>query len=192
MEETPRYPDLVLDVSALTKRKRTQIDLCPDSAQTSALMQDLKLNGLRKVSLKGQLTPTGKHDFLLVTELGATAVQPCTITLEPVTTRIETEITRRFVADMPERGAEADAEEDEFGGTAMLEDDSIEPLGRAIDLWRVLSEALALELPDYPRAEGAELGTVNITEPGKTALDEEAIKPFAGLAALKDKLEGKE
>ncbi|EDZ40536.1 MAG: DUF177 domain-containing protein [Planktotalea sp.] len=192
MEETPRYPDLVLDVSALTKRKRTQIDLCPDSAQTRALMQDLKLNGLRKVSLKGQLTPTGKHDFLLVTELGATAVQPCTITLEPVTTRIETEITRRFVADMPERGAEADAEEDEFGGTAMLEDDSIEPLGRAIDLWRVLSEALALELPDYPRAEGAELGTVNITEPGKTALDEEAIKPFAGLAALKDKLEGKE
>ena len=192
MEETPSYPDLVLDVSALTKRKRTQIDLCPDSAQTRALMQDLKLNGLRKVSLKGQLTPTGKHDFLLVTELGATAVQPCTITLEPVTTRIETEITRRFVADMPERGAEADAEEDEFGGTAMLEDDSIEPLGRAIDLWRVLSEALALELPDYPRAEGAELGTVNITEPGKTALDEEAIKPFAGLAALKDKLEGKE
>jgi uncharacterized metal-binding protein YceD (DUF177 family) len=192
MEETPRYPDLVLDVSALTKRKRTQIDLCPDSAQTRALMQDLKLNGLRKVSLKGQLTPTGKHDFLLVTELGATAVQPCTITLEPVTTRIETEITRRFVADMPERGAEADAEEDEFGGTAMLEDDSIEPLGRAIDLWRVLSEALALELPDYPRAEGAELGTVNITEPGKTAVDEEAIKPFAGLAALKDKLEGKE
>jgi uncharacterized metal-binding protein YceD (DUF177 family) len=182
MEETPRYPDLVLDVSALTKRKRTQIDLCPDSAQTRALMQDLKLNGLRKVSLKGQLTPTGKHDFLLVTELGATAVQPCTITLEPVTTRIETEITRRFVADMPERGAEADAEEDE----------SLEPLGRAIDLWRVLSEALALELPDYPRAEGAELGTVNITEPGKTALDEEAIKPFAGLAALKDKLEGKE
>ena len=192
MEETPRYPDLVLDVSALTKRKRTQIDLCPDSAQTRALMQDLKLNGLRKVSLKGQLTPTGKHDFLLVTELGATAVQPCTITLEPVTTRIETEITRRFVADMPERGAEADAEEDEFGGTAMLEDDSIEPLGRAIDLWRVLSEALALELPDYPRADGAELGTVNITEPGKTALDEEAIKPFAGLAALKNKLEGKE
>ena len=192
MEETPRYPDLVLDVSALTKRKRTQIDLRPDSAQTRALMQDLKLNGLRKVSLKGQLTPTGKHDFLLVTELGATAVQPCTITLEPVTTRIETEITRRFVADMPESGAEADAEEDEFGGTAMLEDDSIEPLGRAIDLWRVLSEALALELPDYPRAEGAELGTVNITEPGKTALDEEAIKPFAGLAALKDKLEGKE
>jgi uncharacterized metal-binding protein YceD (DUF177 family) len=192
MEETPRYPDLVLDVSALTKRKRTQIDLCPDSAQTRALMQDLKLNGLRKVSLKGQLTPTGKHDFLLVTELGATAVQPCTITLEPVTTRIETEITRRFVADMPEHGAEADAEEDEFGGTAMLEDDSIEPLGRAIDLWRVLSEALALELPDYPRADGAELGTVNVTEPGKTALDEEAIKPFAGLAALKDKLEGKE
>ena len=146
MEETPRYPDLVLDVSTLTKRKRTQIDLRPDSAQTKALMQDLKLSGLRKVSLKGQLTPTGKHDFLLVTELGATAVQPCTITLEPVRTRIETEITRRFVADMPERGAEADAEEDGFGGTAMLEDDTIEPLGRAIDLWRVLSEALALEL----------------------------------------------
>jgi len=73
----------------------------------------------------------------------------------------------------------------------MLEDDSLEPLGREIDLWRVMSEALALALPDYPRAEGAELGTLKVTEPGKEAMGEDDLKPFAGLAGLKSKLEGK-
>lgn len=189
MDDLHPYPDHLLDISALTKRKRTQIDMRPDAAQLKTLILDLGLSGLRKVNLTCALSPAGKHDYVLTAALGATAVQPCTITLEPVTTRIETEITRRFVAEMPEYAK--DGEEDEFGGTAMLDDDALEPLGKHIDLWRVLSEALALELPDYPRSEGAELGEVRVTEPGKTAMDDDAIKPFAGLAALKDKLEGK-
>ena len=73
----------------------------------------------------------------------------------------------------------------------MVEDDTLEPLEREIDLWRILQEALALELPDYPKIEGAELGTVKVTESGKTALDDADLKPFAGLAGLKEKLEGK-
>ncbi len=189
MDESPAYRDLVLEVSTLNKRKRTQFDVRPDAHQSKELIHTLDLISLRKVRFKGSLSPAGKHDWVLTAELGATAVQACTITLEPVATRIETEITRRFVAELPDLSSES--EEDEFGGTAMLDDDTLEPLGREIDLWRVLTEALALELPDYPRAEGAELGTLNITEPGKTALDEDAVKPFAGLAGLKDKLEGK-
>jgi len=189
MDDTHPYSDLVFDISALSKRKRTQFDLRLDAQQIKVLMQNLDLSALRKVSFNGHIAPAGKQDFALAATLGATVVQPCTITLDPVTTRIDTEIARRFVADLPDTNT--DVEEDEFGGTAMLEDDTLEPLGREIDLWRVLSEALALELPDYPRAEGAELGELNITEPGQTALDAESVKPFAGLAALKDKLEGK-
>ncbi len=189
MTDTHAFADYILETSTLARRKKTQFNIRPDSAQLAVLIKALDLKGLRKVSFVGQIAPAGKHDWMLSATLGATAVQPCAITLEPVTTRVESEITRRFVAEMPDYAK--DSEEDEFGGTAMLEDDTIEPLGREIDLWRVLQEALALELPDYPRAEGAELGTLKVTEPGKTALDDADLKPFAGLAGLKDKLEGK-
>ncbi|MGH1578722.1 YceD family protein [Planktotalea sp.] len=188
MDETRAFPDFILDTSALARRKTTHFEHRLEAAQLKALMADLGLIGLRKTIFKGSLSPAGKQDWVLNAHLGATAVQPCTVTLEPVTTRIDTEITRRFVVEMPT--ASNDVEEDEFGGTAMLEDDSIEPLGREIDLWAVMSEALALALPDYPRIEGAELGALNVTEPGKDALSDDSAKPFAGLAALKDKLEG--
>ena len=190
MEDTHPFPEFVLETSALGRRKLSKFDLRPDQPQLQVLKGDLDLDGLRKVSFKGNLSPAGKHAWNLVAELGATDVQPCTITLEPVTTRIEATVERRFVAEMPEFAKED--EEDEFGGTAVLDDDTLEPLENTIDLWRVLTEALALELPDYPRIEGAELGELNVTEPGKTALDADTVKPFAGLAAFKDKLEGKE
>jgi hypothetical protein len=52
----------------------------------------------------------------------------------------------------------------------------------------VLAEALALALPDYPRAPGAELGQAVFAEPGIEPLRDEALRPFAGLAAFKDRL----
>lgn len=186
MADSHAFPDFVLETSALGRKKKTQFNFRLESAQLKALEKALDLSALRKVSFSGNIAPAGRRDWVLSAELGATAVQPCTITLEPVTTRVEADVTRRFVTELPDFSKEV--EEDEFGGTAMLEDDTLEPLGRTIDLWHILQEALALELPDYPRAEGAELGTLNVTEPGKTALDDADLKPFAGLADLKDKL----
>lgn len=182
MPATSQNADYVLDTSALARRKQTQFNFRPDAAQMRTLKEALDLSSLRKLSFSGNLSPVGKNDWLLVAELGATAVQPCAITLEPVTTRIDEHLERRFVAEMPDFSKEV--EEDEFGGVAMIEDDSLEPLESEIDLWRVMSEALALALPDYPRADGAELGTLTVTEPGKEALTEDSAKPFAGLADL--------
>ena len=50
------------------------------------------------------------------------------------------------------------------------------------------AEALALALPDFPRAEGVELGPAVFTEPGATPMTDEAAKPLAGLADLRDRL----
>lgn len=72
----------------------------------------------------------------------------------------------------------------------MPEDDSVEPLPDVIDVGVVATEALALALPLYPRAEGAELGEAVFTAPGEAPLRDGDLKPFAGLAALKDRLGG--
>jgi len=45
-------------------------------------------------------------------------------------------------------------------------------------------EALQLALPLYPRAPGAELGSIEAAAPGSAPLEPEARRPFAGLADL--------
>jgi uncharacterized metal-binding protein YceD (DUF177 family) len=146
----------------------------------------LGLSGLRKLSFEGRLEPLGDNDWQLKARLGATVVQPCVVTLEPVTTRIDTDVARMFIHGF----VDVDAPEAE-----MPEDDTVEPLGVWIDPAVVMAEALTLVLPEYPRAadaQGSSATTVRITEPGKTPMSDAEARPFAGLAALKQQLEGDE
>jgi uncharacterized metal-binding protein YceD (DUF177 family) len=178
-------PTHSLRVADLPQSKPTRFELIPDAATLTAIATELDLRGLRKLRFKGQIVAEGKRDWRLEANLGATVIQDCVVTLEPVTTRIEEPVTRRFLATMPDNAAEDDEVE-------MAEDDSIEPLGAEIDPAVVMIEALALALPLYPRADGAALGESIHTEPGKEALSDADLKPFAGLAALRDQLQDKE
>ncbi|MGI3165588.1 YceD family protein [Pseudooceanicola sp. 200-1SW] len=166
-----------LRVSTLPKTAPTPFALTPDAAETAALAELLSLKALRKLSFRGEVRPAGKRDWLLTGHLGATVVQPCSVTLAPVTTRIEEDVTRRFTPHLPDEAVEAEEVE-------MPEDESLEKLGSHIDPAAVMAEALALALPLYPRAEGAELGQQDFTEPGKAAMTDEDARPLAGLADL--------
>ncbi len=168
-----------LRVADLPQNAATPFDLIPDAEARATLARDLGLNGLRKLRFSGTVSAHGARDWLLEGHLGATVVQPCVVTLEPVTTRIETEVRRLFVAEM----AAPDAPEVE-----MPEDDTTEQLGARIDPAAVMAEALALALPLYPRKEGAELGEAVFTEPGQTPMRDEDTRPFAGLAGLRNAL----
>ena len=142
-------------------------------------LTDLGLSEVKKLRLTGILKPRGQRDWVFDGHLGATIVQPCVVTLTPVTTRIEEDVARHYVESWVEP---------EEGEAEMPEDDTLEPLPDVIDLLALASEALALAIPDYPRAEGVELGEAFFVEPGVEAMSDEAAKPFAGLAALKEKL----
>ena len=172
----------VLRVADLPTHGPTPFDLRPERADLAAMAEVLGLSELKKARLSGEIRPLGKSDWALDAVIGATVVQPCVVTLEPVQTRIDQPLSRQYIAD-PVYPTEASE-------TEMPEDDTLEPLGETIDLGALLLEALALAVPDYPRADQAELGPANFTEPGKTPLSDEALKPFAGLAALRGALEG--
>lgn len=177
MSDTPfSHPLRVADLAA---RKPTRFDITPDAATLTAMARQLGADSLRKVRLKGELRPFGRRDWELEATLGATAVQACIATLEPVTTRIDEPVTRRWLSELPEpSGDEAE----------MPEDDTLEKLGPVIDLGTVLTEALALALPLYPRKTDAAPREEAFTEPGKAPLTDEAVRPFAGLGALRDRL----
>lgn len=189
MTEIPHSIDAVsllapLRVARLGGRKSVTIDLQPDAAQRQQIAAALGLEALRKFRFQGVLRPLRRSDWELVAELGATVVQPCAVTLAPVTTRIDETVTRAFLADLPEpEGLEVE----------MPEDDTIEPLGSQIDISAIAIEALSLALPAFPRAPDAALspwGALDIAPPGAAPLPESRPKPFAGLAALQGKLAG--
>lgn len=158
--------------------------LTPDAEARAAIARDLAIPGLRKLRFEGLLKPEGREDWRLEAKLGATVVQDCVVTLQPVVSRIDTTLTRRYLADAPDI---PEGEEIE-----MPEDDTIEPLPRTLDLNAVMTEALALALPEYPHAEGVDPVDISVTAPGVTPLTEEEARPFAALAGLRDKLAGKD
>ena len=173
-----------LRVSDLRAGRGHAFDLRPSPEAVAAIRDELGLSGLRKLRFHGVLEPAGRRDWRLRATLGATVVQPCVVTLAPVTTRIDEPVERLFLTEMaqPEPGTEVE----------MPEDDRAEPLGAEIDLGAVMLEALALALPEWPRAEGAELTEKAFTEPGKTPMSDEEARPFAGLRTLRDKLGDKQ
>jgi len=173
----PDNPDFarVIELRQLRDLEEFDFDIAPTDAEAVALARLLGANTVRKVRFVGRLEPAGRGGWRLEGRLGATVVQPCVVTLEPVTTRIDQPVRRTW---LPGAGAPPAAE-------VVLDadaDDEPDPLGERIDLGLVATEALALAVPAYPRKPGAAL------RPSGDEADDERPRPFAALAALRGKL----
>lgn len=182
-------PGSLLRVADMNDRAEKDFALVPAAPVLEALAQEMDLIALRKLRFAGVLRPEGSRAWRLEAQLGATVVQPCVVTLEPVTTRIEEEVTRLYTPDYAAIEARAQDAADK-DGVPMPEDDTVEPLPAVIDLAAVMAEALALALPQYPRADGVSLGEAVYAAKGVAPLRDDDVKPFAGLAGLRDKLGG--
>ena len=167
----------------LASNRPTSFELSPTATERQAIAAHLDITAIKKLRFEGALAPQGKTDWGLTARLGATVVQECVVTLKPVTTRIDEDITLSYVADMPE----IDAAEIE-----MPVEDTVEPLPDSLDLAQVMIEALSLALPAYPRADDADLGEAVFAPEGVSPMKDEDAKPFAGLAGLRETLEKKD
>lgn len=179
--DRPPVLSQVFRSGALSMRKPTRFDLQPDAATRKAIAADLGLLSVAFFQFKGELRPAPNRDFVLEAQLSAWVDQPCVLTLAPVRAEIKEVVKRRYVSDWVEpTGDEVE----------MPEDDTAEAIPEVIDVGGVAIEALVLALPLYPRATGAELGEVAAIPPGAEPLRDADLKPFASLAALKDKMGG--
>lgn len=172
-------PSQAIALSRINRAAPHNFELVPEADDRASIAAELGADTVRKLRFEGQLYPIGKSDWRLQATLGATAVQPCGVTLAPVTTRIDVPVSRTYLADLPQpTGDELE----------MPEDDTVEPLPTSLDLRTIMIEALSLALPDFPRAPGVELGEAVFAAPGVTPMRDEDAKPLAGLAALRDKM----
>lgn len=170
----------VVRLSTLRRTPVLAFDIAPDEAEAARLARLFDARSVRKMRLQGELRPEG-DGWRLDAQLGATVVQTCVVTLEPVTTRVDQSVRRLFVP------LETTGREIEVGPE---DDEEIEPLGDAIDLGLVAIEALALALPAYPRRPDAALDPAAAAPPdAEPEEDEDAdARPFASLAAMRDRM----
>ncbi len=171
--DNPEFPR-VIDLARLRDATEFPFDIAPKEAESQAIARLMDARSVRKMRFAGRLTPLARGGWRLDGRLGATVTQTCVVTLEPVTTRVDQDVRRLYLPDASPAGADVILSPDE--------DEEIDPLPDRLDIGLVAVEALALALPAYPRKEGASL-----TENGYGAEDE-VVKPFAALAALRDKL----
>ena len=150
-------------------------DIKIDNETCNSMSKILNVEKMRKVRFIGWLEPVGKTDWKLSAQLGATVVQTCVVTLDPVTTRIDVGVTRRFRKDFQK------AILDEI---QVVDDDSEEPLGVEINLADIVLEELSLSLPSYPRDKGAFLDEVTISPPEVDSEFSGEQNPFAPLAKI--------
>lgn len=155
-------------------RKTLRFTFAPDDVARAQMAQALGLLELSEFSFKGEMSPMGRADVVLRAELVGLVVQPCSITLAPVRSRVKDTVERHYRAEyIQPQGDEVEIPEDDA-----------DPMPEIIDVAAVAMEALALALPLYPRAKGAELGEAVFAAPGVAPLKPDDLKPFAGLAGL--------
>ena len=131
-----------------------------------------------ELSFSGMIEREGHDGLRLNGRLRGTVVQSCVVTLAPVKTRLDEKVERVYSPDIDPENIDLDSDEE----------DALEPLTRTLDVGLVATEAAALALPAYPKAKGVGTGD-HITNTVDD--DPEKEKPFAALAALKEKLSDK-
>lgn len=182
MTDVPAFPTQIVRLSDQRARHDLAFRIEPDAGERGMIAEFLGIPAIRKLRFEGRLAPLGRRDWQLEGQLGATVVQDCVVTLAPVTTRIDETVIRRYLSDLPDPTP---------GEVEMPEDDTVENLPATLDLVSVMVEALSLALPPFPRAEGADLGEVVVTEPGIAPLTREGARPFSALESLRESLKNK-
>jgi uncharacterized metal-binding protein YceD (DUF177 family) len=176
---SPENPEFarVVDLRQLRDAGDFAFDVAPSEHEAAALARLMGARAVRKMRFRGRLTAVA-GGWRLDARLGATVVQTCVVSLDPVTTRIDQAVRRTWLPEAaPRMEVIVDPEEE----------DEIEPLGERIDLGLVAIEALALALPAYPRKSGASLAA-GAAPAAAAAADDDEPRPFAALAALRGKM----
>lgn len=171
-----------LSSDALVNLAEHKFEFLPTGEELETIRGFLDLIALDKMRFVGKISRVGKSDLHLTGKLGVSVTQPCSVTLEPVKTRIETEVSRQFLTKMPEPDGETVVE--------MELDESIDHMPETIDLLEIAQETVSLNLPLFPRSPSAEPENMVFGPPGTAPMTDDDAKPFAGLASLKDKMKG--
>lgn len=170
-------------VATLSKAAPWTFDLRPDTEAQAQIARFLNIEGIQDLRFKGELGAGPDDRWIATGRLTGRAVQSCIVSLDPVEEAIDEQVRRIYVPEDVMAEMEPDLDPDA--------EDEFDVYTDTIDVAALAVEALALALDPYPRKPGVEVETAQFAAPGTAPLKDEDLKPFAGLAALKEKMSGK-
>jgi uncharacterized metal-binding protein YceD (DUF177 family) len=151
------------------------LDLTADEATRAAVAAVAGVEAVPRLEATFDLARRGKG-LRIDGTLSAAVAQTCVVTLEPMTSEIDTPIELVFMPPTASaRPAEAD-EDAEIDPMAVEEPEDL--IDGAVDLGVIATEFLLLAIDPYPRKPDA------VFDPPKND-DDASAHPFAALAALK-------
>ncbi len=153
-----------------------------NEADRARLAQFLGLQSVDSFCLEYRLSASSQDRFLLTGHLDARVTQLCVVTLEPVSGRIEEEISLECWPEAQLGVISKDEAGTEDG--SLPEDLPVPIVGGRVDLGALAAELLASAIDPYPRKEGVDF---DWRDPKDGSSDNPA-SPFAELAKLKSKL----
>ncbi|MEM7056714.1 MAG: DUF177 domain-containing protein [Pseudomonadota bacterium] len=168
-------------VATLSRARPYQFDLSLEGEEAVSIASFLRIPKVSGLRFKGTLSAQGDDEWRIEGRLTTSATQECVVTLSPVDQKVDEKILREYVPETNETIAKIDLDPDS--------DDEPEIFTDVIDPGQLAIEVLALALDPYPRAEDAKLDATRFAPPGVAPLSDNDLKPFAGLAALKEKME---
>ncbi|MEA3035420.1 MAG: hypothetical protein QOH04_1182 [Sphingomonadales bacterium] len=159
-----------------------RLEIEAGEAERAALAARFGLVSIGRLTAEAALTRAGATVIAAGT-LAAEVVQSCVATREPLAATVDEPFRIDF---QPQPAAAAPDEAVELGEREL---DVMFYEGGAIDLGEAVAETLSLSLDPYPRSPAAEAALKDAGVKSEEQARAES-SPFAGLAALKDKLGG--
>ncbi len=163
-----------LRLADLAPGETTTLVVTADEMVRSDLAARYGIIGVEAASARLQVVQSRNGRVAISGALEARVVQSCIVTLDPVTSQISGPVDVLVLPPGDVGPSDPDAEID---GPDIDSHDGV-----TVDLGEILSQTLAVLLPDYPRAPGAAVPEPT-TEPDE---DEARENPFAVLARLKE------
>lgn len=185
MNNAPEFSHIV-QVSELGNRP-LEINLTANDQQRAGLGKRLSLSSLESFKAKVFLTLLKNADVDVKASFTAQIIQPCTVTLEPVTSELQADFSITY-SPVIEEDDENDGDDDEVFEDL---DDMVEPpeplIDQRLDIGEALVEHLALEINPFPRVKGAVFEGYVAGSKIENASDFEKKNPFAALSQLQTK-----
>lgn len=165
-------------------QKGLNVKIEADKKERDAMRDFHELEDVKFFKADLQVVPWKKDGIRVRGKVQAEIVQACVVTLEPIETRIDTDIDTLFV---PENSRLARLPLDENGELIISADGPDIPetfSGDKLDVGAIAEEFFELAVDPYPRKEGVEAAPPLVVDVGSD--DEEDVKPANPFAALKD------
>jgi uncharacterized metal-binding protein YceD (DUF177 family) len=157
-----------------------RFDLVADEETRAAVAKVAGLRALPRLAASFDLVPQGREGLRVTGRVSAKVGQTCVVTLDPIENEVDESIDLVFAPAAPPLATDEDPQATED----VVDDERPEPLvDGKVDLGAIATEFLILGLDPYPRKPGA------VFEPPSGG--SEGANPFAALAALKTKSDGK-